>query len=361
MNASFLANPSAMTDTLVRAGRWFLHSGIQAPNGGVARFYRADLGANRAISTEITGYAASALMYLHWATSEAAYLDRARSTAHFLARDAWDSRLGNIPFEYGPGAESKLYFFDCGIITRGLLAVWRETGEQELLDRAVECGRAMIRDFDRGSEIEPILVLPAKTPLERDWRWSRNPGCYQLKSALAWHDLAAITGDREFRAAFDRHLNRSLADYTTYLPGSDQPDRVMDRLHPFCYFLEALLSCIHNERCALTLADGIAQVGRYLREIAPEFARSDVYAQLLRVRLWASATIPLDREAAREEAEALVKFQVHSGDSRQDGGFAFGMRRGVLIPHINPVSTSFAVQALHMWHSHAAPPVTALI
>lgn len=361
MNAPSVDNLSAMTDTLVRAGRWFLSSGIQEQNGGVARFYRADLGSNRAISTEITGYTASALMYLHSVTGEAAYLDRARQTARFLALDAWDASLRNIPFEYGPGAESMLYFFDCGIVARGLLAVWRETREQALLDRAVEIAHAMIRDFDNGSEIHPILTLPDKTPLARDWRWSRNPGCYQLKSAMAWRYLADITGESEFAEAFDRHLARSLADYTAYLPGNPQPERVMDRLHPFLYFLESLLPCIDDERCALALADGIAQVGRYLREIASQFARSDVYAQLLRVRLWAASTLPLDREAAREEARALACFQLSSEAARVEGGFAFGSRGGEIIPHINPVSTAFAVQALHLWHTQSVPPMTALI
>lgn len=361
MKAAFLDNPSLMSETFVRAGRWFLNSGIQESNGGVARFYRADLGRNRAISTEITGYSTSALMYLYSATGEEAYFDRARHTARFLARDAWDSAAGNFPFEYGPDAESMLYFFDCGIIIRGLLSVWRETREQLLLDRAVDCGWAMIRDFETASDIHPILALPDKTPVARDWRWSRSTGCYQLKSALAWRDLAAITGETKFDLAFSRHLERSLADYHKFLPGASEPDRVMDRLHPFCYFLEALLACVDDERCALALADGIAQVGRYLREISPVFARSDAYAQLLRVRLFASGTLPLDRQAAREEAEALARFQVASKDPRIDGGFAFGTRQGELIPHINPVSAAFALQALHIWQTRRLPPLAALI
>ena len=198
-------------------------------------------------------------------------------------------------------------------------------------------------------------------PVARDWRWSRNPGCYQLKSALAWRDLAAITGDREFVRAFDRHLERSLSDYGDFLPGSCQSERVMDRLHAFLYFLESLLPDMDDERCALALADGIARVGRYLREISPLFARSDVYAQLLRVRLWASAALPLDSDAAKQEAEALETFQMRSDDPRIDGGFAFGTQRGEVIPHINPVSTAFAMQALHMWHTPVLPPSGTLI
>ncbi len=123
MKAAPSINPSRMTEYTMHgrgAGGWFLTSGIQEPNGGVARFYRADLGCNRAISTEITGYTASALAYLHSVTGDDAYLDRARHTAHFLARHAWDADADNFPFEYGEGAESKMYFFDCGIIVRGL-------------------------------------------------------------------------------------------------------------------------------------------------------------------------------------------------------------------------------------------------
>ena len=361
MKAASLDSPSVLTETLARAGAWFLNSGIQESNGGVARFYRADLGRKRAISTEITGYTASALAYLYSATGDEAYLERASRTARFLAREAWDSDLANFPFEYGEGAESMLYFFDCGIIVRGLLSVWRETGEQLLLNRAVDCGHAMIRDFERGKEIHPILTLPEKQPVERDWRWSRSTGCYQLKSALAWRDLAAITGETEFDLAFSRHLERSLRDYTSFLPGNEQPERVMDRLHAFSYFLESLLAVPDDERCAFALADGIAQVGRYLREISPVFSRSDVHAQLLRVRLWADGMVPLDLEAAQEEAELLARFQMSSDDPTIDGAFAFGTRNGEVIPHINPVSTAFAVQALHMWHTRVLPPLEALI
>ena len=32
-----------------------------------------------------------------------------------------------------------------------------------------------------------------------------------------------------------------------------------------------------------------------------------------------------------------------------------------MIPHINPVSTAFATQALHMWHARVLPPPGALI
>jgi hypothetical protein len=82
-----------------------------------------------------------------------------------------------------------------------------------------------------------------------------------------------------------------------------------------------------------------------LREIAPEFDRSDVYAQLLRMRLYAdrAGALPLDGAAAQFEAEKLAQFQ------SDGGGFYFGRKAGVWLPYVNPVSSAFALQALELW------------
>jgi len=62
---------------LHRSGGWFLQSGIQEPGGGVARYYRADLGKNARVSTEITGYVVSALLYLAERTGDSSYTQAA--------------------------------------------------------------------------------------------------------------------------------------------------------------------------------------------------------------------------------------------------------------------------------------------
>ena len=89
----------------------------------------------------------------------------------------------------------------------------------------------------------------------------------------------------------------------------------------------------------------------YLREIAPLFSRSDVYAQLLRARLLgeASGVIPLDHAAAAQEAGQAATFQLSSEDARVTGGFLFGRKCGEPMPFVNPVSTAFCVQALAWW------------
>jgi hypothetical protein len=297
---------------------------------------------------------ASALVYLFQVTGDEEYRDRARRTACFL-KHAWDNELKTFPFEHpSPSAESEhlSYFFDCGIIIRGLLSVWRETGADELLRIASAAAHGMIADFHAHPEYHPIVALPEKTPLPRTDHWSRGPGCYQLKSALAWRDVAEITGESALRDAWLEMLSECLATSTSFLPGVTCPERIMDRLHPWCYFLEGLAAELDRPECASAYAAGIASASKFLNEIEPEFVRSDVYAQLLRARMYGAGVTPVDASAAAREAEALAGFQAMSDDARIDGGFFFGMREGTMSSHVNPVSTVFAVQALELWRQH---------
>ena len=341
------------------AGAWFLESGIQEPNGGVARYYLAADQENRAISTEITGYTISALVYLHSLTHDGRYLAAATSAARFLKRTAWDSALRLFPYEYSPGeaqGPALAYFFDSGIIVCGLLDLLRVTGDHELLELARVCGRSMARDFAAGnSEFHPILSLPEKAPLPRGQQWSRQPGCYQLKAALGWYDLYQETGEADFLKWYDDLLTASLATHHSFLAGA-AGDFVMDRLHAYCYFLEAILPRADRPEIARVLADGVNTVAAHLHEIQPRFARSDVYAQLLRLRLLVecAGAAPVDRLTATSEAEKLASFQLDSQDRRIRGGFFFARRGDKLQPHVNPVSAAFGVQALMMWRQYLA-------
>jgi hypothetical protein len=336
--------------SLVPAGRWLLASGIQEPSGGFARFYDAETGKNRAVSTEISGYAASALIYLFKVTGNEAYLACARKTARFLAR-VWDEQMQTFPFEQ---PSHHAYFFDCGIVIRGLLAVWRETRDEQLLEISSAAAHGMIADFHSGEDYHPILALPEKEPLPRTGRWSGAPGCYQLKSAMAWWDVAEITGESLLRDVYLEMVNSVLKTHSSFLPGAPCQHQIMDRLHPYCYFLEGLLPVLNRKECLNVYAEGIGSISKFLREIEPEFVRSDVYAQLLRARMYGAAMIPVDTANAANEAGTLAAFQATSDAPRTNGGFFFGRRDGKILPHVNPVSTMFALQALEMWRQHTA-------
>jgi hypothetical protein len=346
-----LVNTESLVET---AGRWFLHSGIQEPSGGVARYYRSDLGRNAPVSTEITGYAVSALLFFHKRTGQAEYLEAALRAARFLTRTAWDAKLQTFPFEHtvnGDRTRALAYFFDCGIIVRALLAAWRVSKELEFREAAISAGRAMMKDFQGADAIHPILGLPGKQPLAYEPRWSASPGCYQLKSAMAWQELFEATGEMVFFRAYESAVTAALAKDYDFLPGEMNREKVMDRLHAYAYFLEGLSPVLYRSDCAHAFREGIDRMAAYLREIAPLFSRSDVYAQLLRARLLgeASGVIPLDHAAAAQEAGQAATFQLSSEDARVTGGFLFGRKCGEPMPFVNPVSTAFCVQALAWW------------
>ena len=311
----------------------------------MARYYKSDLRENLPISSEITGYSVSAFCYLHALTGVAAYRVAAMESARFLANDAWDPAAHTFPFE--PGS-NLAYFFDVGIIARGLLS----TGAEEFRERAREAALSLAFDFIGDGAFHPIVTLPDKQPLPYQPRWSRSPGCYQLKSALAWLGV----GDAQAARMFDAALASALASHESFLPGDTESERVMDRLHPYCYFLEALLFVAQREECARVLASGIDRVAELLREIAPRFERSDVCAQLLRVRLAAHhlGAVSLDEAAAAEEARRVAGYQARSVDARLNGGFWFGRKNDEILPYMNPVSTAFSLQALALWEQHRA-------
>src|SRR5262249_57275348 len=111
--------------------------------------------------------------------------------------------------------------------------------------------------------------------------WSRTPGCYQLKAALAWHDLHKATGRALYLNWYEDLLQWSLRMHECFLPGATG-ERVMDRLHAYCYFLEGMLPEADRKEVAGALARGIASVARFLDDLGSRFPRSGVYAQLPR-------------------------------------------------------------------------------
>jgi len=342
--------------SLARAGHWFLRSGIQEPSGGFSRFYRSEIAKNLPVSTEISAYAGMALIFLYRTTKNAEYLDAARRTVSFLIDQAWDESLQIFPYEHpSPTPESRhlAYFFDSGIIVRCLVDLWRETREDRLIDIASAASHGMSA-FWTGRDYDAILTLPEKKALPRTAQWSTAPGCYQTKSALAWWEVAEITGDTVLRQQYLDLIESGIHTCRGFLEGANERLKIMDRLHAYSYFLEALSPLLDRPDCVQTYRNVLTEDARYLSELAPEFARSDVYAQVLRARVRASHVIPPDTAAATQEATALARFQSTSADPRFDGGFLFGSRAGVPSPHVNPVSTTFAIQALEMWRAFGA-------
>jgi hypothetical protein len=333
---------------LERAGEWFLHSGIQESNGGIARFYRAAEGKNAALSTEITAYGISALLELHKRLRDDRYLAAARQAGDYLIREGWREDLATFPFETGAGVPQFTYFFDLGIIARALLRLSRATGEEVYAAYARRAAEAMARDFvcETGGS-HPILALPAKAPAPHELWWSRRPGCFHLKAALAWYELGMMD-------LYERQLEFSLRCWREVIELETERDRIMDRLHALSYFLEGLMPVADRPECRSALQEGAQWGSLLLEEIAPRFERSDVHAQLLRVRLFLGSATP-------DEFAAVQSFQDASSDIRLRGGYCFGRKGGVAMPFGNPVSTAFCLQAAAWYESKSEPDWRELI
>jgi hypothetical protein len=140
-----------------------------------------------------------------------------------------------------------------------------------------------------------------------------------------------------------------------FLP-AETPEKTMDRLHAYCYFLEGLLPVAGRAECAAALVQGTERVAEYLRGVAPVFERSDVYAQLLRARLFAHqlAGAPLDPSEADLCVRRITEFQPEHTDPRIAGGYWFGRKGREMLPYVNPVSTAFCLQAVEMWSDFKA-------
>ena len=337
--------------TCREAGNWFLSSGIQESNGGVARYRFSDRKCNAPLTTEITAYCASALGCLSKQEFDPRYLDAAIAAASYLV-NAWDADCSAMPFECTENGSRYTYFFDNGIIVRGLLAVWRECEKEEFLSTAIKVGDSMMRDFANGTHFSPILELPDKIAITYEpSRWSRSPGCYQLKAALGWYELWEVTDDQRYLDCYRQLLQTLLASHASFLPGPVDELAVMDRLHAYCYFLEGLLPVIDEPASQEAMAAGIDRALGFVKKLSPRFLRSDVVAQLFRARLFADqhGVLTLDEAAAQNEVLILKSFQSDDGDPCLHGGFWFGTKGGETLPFMNPVSTAFSYQALEMW------------
>lgn len=338
-----------------RAVRWLLRSGIQEASGGVARFHRRDTGCNAAVSTEITAYAVSAFLWLHETTGDRECLSAALRAGAFLAARAWDEASGCFLCELpGNGAAGQAYFFDTGIIARAFLALWRTCGDPAHLRLACAAADSMAGHFPDGRRFHAILALPRRRPIDPNGRWSHSPGCYQLKAALAWRELGEEGDRRDDEAAWTRALQFALDDAAVFPLREPHRERMMDRLHAYCYYLEGLLGAARNPDAARALARGIDRVAALFAQLSPALERCDVSAQLLRLRVFAAAlgVVRLNEGAAEAEAERIADYQIADTDPRLDGGFCFGRQGGALLPHVNPASTIFCLQALEFWRRY---------
>ena len=200
--------------------------------------------------------------------------------------------------------------------------------------------------------IHPILRTPGKTLALCSPRWSASPGCYQLKSAMAWYDLFEIPEDRKFVNAYEAALTRRWRTTPIFFPASPNCEKVMDRLHAYCYFLEGLMPVLHLVQCAARVRarDCNRAAALSARDRAAVRSLGCVRAIVPRSIVTAKRCAhPAGLRCCCRRSQGAAAFQLESDDPRIAGGFGFGRKTGQPLPFVNPVSTAFCVQALALW------------
>ena len=346
-----------MDSCIHSAWQWLSRSGIQNESGGVARFYRADVQEYRDVSTQSTAFFISTFLRLGDHPQGSAPLEALRAGGFLLDRAFHRSKELFAHEVYGEdnSPSACAYFFDCTIIIRSLVDLWKATKEPAYIECAERCGFALQNLMSRmDGSFFAVYDFARDQPLDDGETWSTQPEVYQLKASLALQELTDATGLPEFVATSDTLRRWCLKRQEGFVPDFGDSEERMSRLHAYCYFLEGLLQEAGQDMdCSRALQWGILRVENLMEEIGPEFQRSDVLAQLLRLRFYADTfgVLEIDRTTAESEVAALIEFQQQSSDSRVDGGFAFARRGTELVHHINPLSTVLALQALTMWES----------
>ena len=343
-------------NSCIHAGlRWLAISGVQDGSGGVSAGYRTDTRGYEPISTTATGYYVSAQV---WARrfSKDALAPMGPRAGGFLLEQAFDmsKELFPVHIDSKERQEARLAFFlDCAVVMRSLVHLWSVTKDQAYLECAERCGlalRSKMTTVDGG--FFPIYDLDTDRAYAEVGSWAVEAGVPQLKAGLALLELHKATGRGEFETDAEAMRKWCLKRQESFLPGEVDDNKVMDRLHAYCYFLEGLLPAVALDAdSGRVLQFGILRVENLLDELGTDFRRCDVLAQVLRLRLYADklGIMELDYGRAEEEAAAVVECQIQSADPRSDGGFALTQRRGKLEPNLDTAASVFALQALEMW------------
>ena len=345
-------------DSCIRsAWQWLSRSGIQNESGGVARFYRADIQEYRDVSTQSTAFFISTFLRLGDYSQDSAPYEALRAGGFLLDRAFHRSKelFAHEVCDEDNSPSAFAYFFDCTIIIRSLVDLWKATKEPAYIECAERCGFALQNLMSRmDGSFFAVYDFARDQPLDDGETWSTQPEVYQLKASLALQELTDATGLPEFVAMSDTLRRWCLKRHESFVPDFGDSEERMSQLHAYCYFLEGLLQEASQDMdCSRALQWGILRVENLMEEIGPEFQRSDVLAQLLRLRFYADTfgVLEIDRATVESEVAALIEFQQQSSDPRVDGGFAFARRGAELVHHINPLSTVLALQALTMWES----------
>ncbi len=249
--------PLSLPELLDRATRWLKHSGIQAKSGtdrgGLHAWIDESTGERAFLYPEITGYFLTLCVNLSRHLPEDDWLERAERAAEWILRHGMTSTGAVLGRKYvdpqvgrrdpRSNQHPHSYFFNCGVVGLGLVALSEATGNDRWRAAARRIGSFCLQAFEPADRLthHAGFDLSTGSPLIGD-RWSQHGGPFLLKAALFLERLTKLGGPAELGAFFERLLERTLAAQQVNGRFPTDPTGDTTHLHSHLYTLEALLT-----------------------------------------------------------------------------------------------------------------------
>jgi hypothetical protein len=209
-------------------------------------------GTPRFLFTEVTGYALLDDLTLYSLTGNKHYLDMANKSAAWIVAHGQDPTGGVLTryfFERDTDpdlidksfAGRRIFTFDVAICLRGMVALYRYTGDETWLRSAVRMGDYLL-DCVVSSEAEVTAIYDAArgqaVPADRN-KWSRCFGAFHSKAGEALIDLFAVTKQEKYALAARAICHKVIRFQSP--KGNFETSSGRTELHPHCYATEGLL------------------------------------------------------------------------------------------------------------------------
>ncbi|MBN2067707.1 MAG: hypothetical protein JW744_04525 [Candidatus Diapherotrites archaeon] len=366
-----------LKERIALAQNWLLHSGIQAKSGAFNSWLDLDSETYPFAYSEITGYALTTLVFLN-GEGKGSHIESASSAAKWLeeeavtkegavkARQYHDANQADKRFSF---KEGNIFSFDCGMVMKGFLSFYNQTGKKSYLAAAKRIASFLDEKMGRKGEMHAVYNLNSRKFLDSSSKWSWQPGAYHAKNAIAYIQLSEATGDKSL---LETAKNLCESALKMQEPSGRFVTSAKDKsthLHPHCYAAEGLLyaGTKLGEKRFVEAAKKAAEwaISNQAKNggINPFFdgswnsnQRSDVIAQVLRLYSALNSTGNIEKKYsanAKLLEERLVSFQ-NLQEGQQQGGFFYGKELdGNPRNSLNSWCTMFALQALS-WFENLA-------
>ena len=351
-----------------KAMGWFLNSGIQNPSGtkvadgrdvsgGFNAWFNPTSKSFSYVYTEISGYAVTTLVYLYKEFKDEIFLERARLTGDWLLSIQDVSGAFPTAF-YREDKESKpneFVTFDIGMVTNGLVNLYRETRDERYLNSAKKSADWLLKYIKYDGSIT-AMVDQSGNIKDFDGTWSTQSGSFHCKISIGLLNLFDCTKEEKYKKAAiglcEYALTRQQRDgqFLTYgkLSGTN--------LHPHSYSAEGLfvIGTYLNNKTFLESARLATEwaIKHTKNGIVPRLKHDDTFNYNERVDTLAQVyrlckIFSLRSEKIDEVRDKIISYQSNVASVKLYGGFKFGKSSsGEDLPHINAWVTMFAIQAM---------------